>query len=475
MGLVSSVRWVAVSQAARVVSQLVSVAVLARLLPPASYGVMAMAMTVTNLAYLFRDLGMGAAIIQRKQVADDLLCAIYWLNVCLAFGLAVLLAALAVPVAHLYQEPQLAAILATLALAFPLSSFGTVQGALLERESQFRTMARIEIISAIGSLGLAITLALAGAGVWSLVGQMLLATALTALQLSLATAWRPRAVFPFKALREVAGFGAHLSLFQGLVYLERNADGMIIGRLLGSAALGLYAMAYKVMLFPLQNITGAASRALLPAMSRRQGSLPEVARLYLRATSTIAMVTAPMMAGLYYLREPFVLLALGPRWVAMAGLLKWLAVVGFVQSITASTGAVFVSLGKSRLLLSLGLYGTVLQVGSFLVGVRWGIEGVAASYCVANLLNILPVSCLATSLLEVAPRVAIMAVGKPMAAAAAMLLYLWILDGMLAPHALSMAAKFSISVASGAAVYGFVLFVLLQQDASAMRALLKFG
>ncbi len=475
MGLVSSVRWVAVSQAARVVSQLVSVAVLARLLPPQSYGVMAMAMTVTNLAYLFRDLGTAAAIIQRKDVADDLLCAIFWLNVCLALSIAVVLGGISVPVAHLYREPQLAAIVAVLALAFPLSSIGTVQQALLERESRFRTIARIETISAACGLVLAIGLAMLGAGVWSLVGQMLLSTTLTALQMAWAAPWRPRRVFPFKALREVAGFGAHLSLFQALVYLERNADSMIIGRVLGSAALGLYAMAYKVMLFPLQNITGVANRALLPAMSRRQGSLADIGQLYLRATSTIAMVTAPMMAGLYYLREPFVLLALGPGWSPVAGLLKWMAIVGFVQSITASTGAVFVSLGRSRLLLALGLYGSVLQVGSFLIGVQWGIEGVAASYCVANLLNFLPASLLAMSLLGVAPRAACLAVAKPMAAAACMLLSLWVLDGMLASYALSLAVASAISVVAGAAIYGFVLFVLLQQDASAMRALLKFS
>jgi O-antigen/teichoic acid export membrane protein len=475
MGLVSSVRWVAVSQAARVIAQLVSVAVLARLLPPASYGVMAMAMTVTNLAYLFRDLGTATAIIQRKDVADDLLCAIYWLNICLALTIGAVLVAVAVPVAHLYKEPQLAAIIATLALAFPLSGIGTVQQALLERESRFRTVARIETISAACGLALAVGLALAGAGVWSLVGQMLLSTSLTAVQVALAAPWRPRRVFPFKALREVAGFGAHISLFQGLIYLERNADNMIIGRMLGSAALGLYAMAYKIMLFPLQNITGVATRALLPAMSRRQGSLAEIGDLYLRATSAIAMVTAPMMAGLYFLREPFVLLALGPRWMPMAALLKWMAVVGFVQSITASTGAVFLSLGRARLMLGLGLYGSVLQVGSFVIGVQWGIEGVAASYCVANLLNFLPASLLAMSLLQVTPRAAGLAVAKPMAAAACMLLALWVLDGMLAPYKVSMAAGFAISVMAGAAVYGFVLFVLLQQDASAMRALLKFS
>lgn len=475
MGLVSSVRWVAVSQGARVASQLVSMVVLARLLPPESYGLMAMAMTVTNLAFLFRDMGTSVALIQCKVLSDELKCTLYWVNVGLALAIALVLAACAPAIALAYKEPRLTLIIAALALAFPLSSLGTVHQALMERDSQFRLLARIEAVSAIAGLALALAAAALGAAVWSLVLQMLLATALTSVQSCLASPWRPRLVFAARELRAIAGFSANFSLFQYVSYLERNADSIIIGRLLGPVALGVYSMAYKVMLFPLQNITGVASRALFPAMSRRQESREELGALYLRATSTISMVTAPLMAGLFFLREPFVALALGPRWGAAAALLKWLAAVGFIQSITASTGAVFLALGKSRLMLGLGVFGAALQVGAFIIGVRWGVEGVAASYCVANLLNALPATAVVVALLGIAPRAALTEIGRPVAAAGFMLLALWVLGDALARFALPQAGQFGISVAVGALAYAFALLVLLRQDMTDMRALLKFG
>ncbi len=475
MGLISSVRWVALSQAVRVAAQLVSMAVLARLLPPASYGLMAMAMTVTNLAFLFRDLGTSAAIIQRPHLSEALACTLYWLNIGFALAIAVLLTALAAPIARAYGQPQLGPIVMLLALTFPVASLGAVQRALLERASRFRQLARIDAVSAAGGLLLALLVAMRGGGVWSLAWQMLFAAGLTSLQACLASAWRPRRHFAPRELRAVFGFGADFSLFQLLVYLERNADSMIIGKLLGSAALGVYAMAYKVMLFPLQNITGVATRALLPAMSRGQDDPRRLGELYLRATQSIAIVTAPLMAGLFFLREPFVLLAFGPHWLAVADLLRWLAVVGFLQSITDSTGAVFLALGKTRVLLGLGLLGATLQVSAFFLGVRWGIEGVAAAYCLANALNLAPALLLALKLLHVAPLRAARTLGKPLAAAAFMLLLLWVMQGALAASPLPRASWFWFSVGGGALAYAFALLILLRQDMSDMRALLRLG
>lgn len=478
MSLAASVRWVAAAQAARVLSQLVSMVVLARLLLPEAYGLMAMAMTVTNLAYLFRDLGVSTIIIRQPNLSAPLQATLYWLNLGLGLAMAVLLMALAPLLALAFREPRLAPLIGVLALAFPLSSLGVVHLAVMEREAQFRRLARIEAWAALGGLGLALVLAAGGAGVWSLAAQMLAASALSALQAHLALRWRPARVFAGVELRTLFGFGARFSLFQLVVYLERNADSMIIGRLLSPAALGLYSMAYKVMLFPLQNITAIATRALLPAMSRqleRPGGQAALGQLYLRATAGIALLTAPMMAGLFMLREPFVLLLFGPRWLAVADLLRWLAAVGFIQSLTASTGAVFVALGKARLLLRLGLLGAALQVGAFLIGVRGGIEGVAMAYCLANLLNLLPALVCVALLLDISARRAALALGKPLVGAAIMLLVLSVWRHSAAAAALPLGAGFWLGVALGALSYGAALMLLLKQDLSDMRALLNFG
>jgi O-antigen/teichoic acid export membrane protein len=176
MSLTSSVRWVVVSQCARIASQLVSVTVLSRLLPQQAYGMLAMAMTVTNLAFLFRDLGTSTVIIQKKELTDDLVCAVHAINLVTGLVIMGMLLVLAMPVARAYHVPGLASMLAVLSLIFPVSALGLLSQAMIERDSGFRLLARIEAVSIGTGLAAGMSLALAGAGVWSLVIQMLVTT-----------------------------------------------------------------------------------------------------------------------------------------------------------------------------------------------------------------------------------------------------------------------------------------------------------
>jgi O-antigen/teichoic acid export membrane protein len=206
----------------------------------------------------------------------------------------------------------------------------------------------------------------------------------------LASPWRPKKIWSAPELRSLWGFSGNLTGFNFINFFARNADSMVIGRVLGSVQLGIYGQAYKVMMFPLQSMSYVAGRALFPVMSRQQAERDKMAGLYFRALAMIATLTAPMMAGLWVLREPFVAIALGKQWAQVPIVLAWLAPVGFLQSLISTTGSVFMSTGRTDLMMRLGLLGSVLQVGSFFVGVNWGIEGVAACYLVANILNGLP-------------------------------------------------------------------------------------
>jgi len=471
MTVAASVRWIAVTQAVRLGSQMLSLIVLARLLPAQAYGLMAMAMTVTNLAFLFRDLGTMVAIIQRPRVPQLLKSSLYWLNLGLALLLAVLLAALAWPIAAAYREPRLAAVLAGLALVFPLSGLASVQQALLERESRFRLLARIETLAALGGMAAALAAAGGGLGVWSLVLQMLVTTALTSLQLLHAAPWRPQRRCSWRALRLVLDFSGHFALFQLLGYVQRNADSMLIGRLFGSALLGLYAMAFKVVLFPLQHISGVASRALVPAMSRCQHQPDRLAELYLRASGMMALLTAPLMAGLYALREPFVLLALGPAWSAVIALTPWLAGFGLIQAQTAIPGSVLLAQGRARRLLLLGLLNTALQLAGFALALRWGLRGMAAACCIASLLGLLPLSWSALAGLPLRLSALLTETAKPLAAALVMLVAVAALHARLAAGGAGVAAAFWPSVAAGALVYGAMLLVLRVRQLDGLLAL----
>ena len=187
--------------------------------------------------------------------------------------------------------------------------------------------------------------------------------------------------------RGLWSYSGSLFGFNLVNYFSRNADTMIIGRMLGPAALGPYSLAYRVMWFPLQNLTFVATRALFPMMSRHQHSPQELGAMHLRLLSVISFFTAPMMAGLFVLREPFVDVALGDSWGMVAALIMWLAPIGFIQSLVSAGGVVYQALGRTDLLLRLGVVSSIMHVTAFITGVQWGLLGLAAAYFIVTLIN----------------------------------------------------------------------------------------
>lgn len=391
MSVLSNVRWVGVSQGGRLALQLGGLAILSRLLSPAVFGLVAMATVVTNFANLLRDLGTAAAVIQRQDLAPATVAAAYWFSVGSGVLIGLVLVLVAPWLALLFRRADLAPLLRVLALSFPLASLGTVHQALLERHSRFVTVAGIEMSSSGTGLLVAIVAAWFGAGAYSIALQTIVTAALSSLQFNRASPWRPQRVDALaQEVRGIWRYSGGLVGFNLINYFSRNADGMIIGRMLGANALGPYSLAYRLMLFPVQNFSYVANRALFPIYSRRQEATGEVRELYLRTLGVIASVTAPLMAGVLALRYPFVDVVLGHQWQATAELLTWLAPIGFIQSLSSCGGAVYMARGRTALLMYIGGCSAVLVVASFIIGVRWGVVGVARSYLCANIITTLP-------------------------------------------------------------------------------------
>lgn len=473
MSLVSSVRWAAVAQFSRILAQLISVTLLSRILPQQAYGVLAMAMTLTNLAFMFRDFGTSTFIIQRQDITGELKSAAHSVNVMIGFFTMAVLLALAIPAARLYDVAELVPMIAVLSVIFPISGYGLLAQALIERESGFRQLAAIEALSILAGLATSISLAVAGAGVWSLVAQMLVSTIVTNLQLRLAIRTRTEFSYSLRDIGSMLKFGGHISLFRILIYIEQNADSMIIGRALGAIALATYSMASKITVFPLQNITGPISRALLPAFSRNQNRPAAMRATYLRCVTVITIIAAPIMAGVFFLRNDLTLLVFGPQWASIPSVLQWLAPVGFLQALTATTGVVFLSLKRTRTLLHLGVVGTVLKVGSFLIGVQWGLEGVVASFFVANLLNVLLCAVVVMHCLDIAVAHAIETVAKPLVACLFMLLALAWMQQLPQLAGLPLVLSIAIKTGGAAAAYLLMLGGVLKQDLSGLFALVR--
>jgi PST family polysaccharide transporter len=456
----SNARWIGISQAVRVLLQIAGLLVLSRLLKPSDYGLVAMATIVTNLANVLRDLGTSAAVIQKKELDDETTLSAFWFSNILGLALGVILAATAPITARFLHATEVIPILLLLSLTFPLSSLGTVSQALLERESQFIVVTRIEVVSSVLAFLVAVGAALLGAGPYSLVAQSLVGAALSTIQLLVATRWRPRWHFRMGQIRALWHFGGNLAAFNMVNYLSRNADSLVIGRYLGATPLGVYSLAYRIMLFPVQNMSWISGRALFPVMSRAQDSPELLGPLFLRVLSVIMAVAAPLMGGLYILRILFVHVVLGNQWMEVAPVLGFLAPTGLIQSAVSSTGTVFMARGRTRTLFYLGILGAVLNVSAFLIGIRWGVLGVANCYLIANVLNLIPTYLATTALLELRFLQIMRAVAIPISLSCAMMAIVELIQESMAAWALPGPARLGILIAAGGASYGFLSWLI---------------
>jgi O-antigen/teichoic acid export membrane protein len=473
MSAASNARWVGSIQLARVCVQLLSLLFLSRMLAPDDFGLVAMASVVTNFAILLRDLGTSAAVIQRPQLDEGTLDTAFWMtcSMGLVLGIAVLVASPIV--AAVMQAPRLQGVLLALAVVFPISSMTIVHQALFERSGRFAIVARIEIGSVLVGFAVALVAASLGAGPYSLVLQTIAIACLTTLQLYFASSWRPRRSWDVRQFRELWRFGGQLSGFNIINYFARNADSMIIGRVLGAASLGAYSLAYRIMLFPLYNLTFVATRALLPVMSRRQASSEQLAGLYLRTLSVIAFFTAPLMTGLFVLRKPFVDVLLGERWAVVIEIVAWLAPVGFIQSLVSPSGSVFTALGRADIQLKFGAVAALTHVLSFVIGVQWGLVGLARCYFFANVATAIATTVLTMRVLKQSPWRVAEALHRPIAIALLMGACVHVASAELA-DSLSPTLQLACFAGGGAFVYFVVArFAASTLEREVRRILLK--
>lgn len=377
--------WTAGSRLAGQLASFSLSVILARLLSPKDFGLLALATVFTGFAQLFSDLGLSAALVQAKKIEETHRSSVFWLNVAIGAGITCLLAALSPLIALFFDQPKVQPLVLVLSLSFVLGSFGIVQRSLLLRAMNFRAIAVADTASVWLSGGLAIGLAYSGWGVWSLVVQGLVRATLVSTFLAIAGRWRPRLLWRRDSLRELFGYSANLAGFTLLNYWIRNADNLLIGKFFGPEALGLYTRAYATMLLPVTQLTNVLGNVMFPAFSRIQDDPERVKRAFLRANALIALVSFPAMFGLAAIARDFVLVVYGERWVRVAGLLQVLAIVGGLQSVASTVGWIYRSQGRTDILLRWGLVTAAILIGGIALGVAYGsIEGVAIGYAIAS-------------------------------------------------------------------------------------------
>lgn len=373
-------------QLIRQVLQIVLQVVLARLLLPSDYGLFGMVIVFTGFAELVRDMGFGAALVQRSDLQDYHLRGVFWLNVLGGALLTLGFSAAAPLIAALYHEPELVGITRAVSFTFLISSFSIVPNAMLLRSMLFRKLFFIEAGSLMVSGAAAVVAAAGGLGVWSLVVQMLTYTLLVSAFTIATSGWRVRGAPTLRGVRDLSRFSLNLLGFNMVNYLARNTDNFLIGRFIGAKALGDYSRAYQFMLQPVVQVALVLSRAMLPALSRIQDDPERIRRAYLSATRLIGVVTIPAAAGLLVVAEPFVLTLLGPQWHGVVPILQVLCVAGMMQGVGTTTGWIYLALGRTDIMFRWGLFASAVDVAAFAIGLHWGVMGVAWSYVISGMI-----------------------------------------------------------------------------------------
>jgi PST family polysaccharide transporter len=369
--------------------QSISIVSLARLLTPADFGLVAMVTAISDLATPFADFGLAQATIQRKEIRRDQVNALFWVNVAVGLLLTTIMAALGPVLASFYGEPRLKNIAALVSLTFLVAGLRAQPEALIKRQMRFSSLA----VRNIASLGLAVSIAIGlawrGAGYWAIVAIPVTAQ-FTQMVLSwFMVKWRPGLPRRCPELGSMVAFGGNVAASFLVFAMHRNADNVLIGRFWGAGPLGLYSRAYGLLMLPLRQLNAPIAGVAIPAFSRIQDDPERFARYYLRAINLMFWIGAPLFGFLFVGAQPAIILALGDRWRAAAPVFQILAISALGQLLLQSTVWLFVSRGESKRLLRLLLTISPVIISSFLIGIPFGIGGVALSYSI-TLLAILP-------------------------------------------------------------------------------------
>lgn len=388
--VLSGIKWKGTSLLLREGSRLAIGILLARLLTPEEWGVAGMALVVAALLSMLTDLSLPAALVQRPSISEADRSTIFWTS--LALGSLVATAGIAASglVAGFFDEPAVQPLFAALSIGFLISSLEKVPGALLTRELAFRSLEIRQIAATIVGAVVALILALAGAGAWAIIGNSLTVTTVSCVLLWWFTRWRPRLMFAPESFRSLTGFGVTYLGSQLLMYVQLNADKLLVGRVLGASSLGTYSFAYQLMFTPVLNVAYPLQTVLFPAFATIQEQDERLNDAWLRSKRLAVAIMAPAFLTMLVTGPDLVPALFGNRWNDAIPVLQLLCVAGIAYSLGTANALLLLSTGRIRTLFRLTLLVTVSTTAAAVFGLLWGIVGVAAAYAVAHWLLVAP-------------------------------------------------------------------------------------
>lgn len=378
------------AQAIRFVLSMASTIVLARLLSPADFGLVAMVGALIGFLRVFREGGLSTATVQKENVNEAQISNLFWINLGLGALSTVTGAILAPVVAWFFRDHRLVAITIFLSISFVVSGATVQHLALINRQMRFKVMAFIDVASGVTGLVVAVVMALMGFGYWSLVGSQLAMPVVEFLLASTISRWRPKAFRRQSGTRAMVKFGASLTAATLLRRVADSVDTFLIGRFYGADAIGLYSRGMALLLRPMDQFIYPFDTVVVPALSRMQDQPERYRRTFLRVYGMIALFSVPM-AGLFLgLARPLVLMLLGNRWEAVVPIFTSFAIAALHIPLGYASMWLLTTQGRSRDILTTGWIFSLITVVSFVAGLPFGPAGVALSFALFGVLIRLP-------------------------------------------------------------------------------------
>lgn len=364
-------------QGVKIMLQFCGIVILARLLSPNDYGLMAMVVVLTGIGEVLRDFGLSSAAIQTRSLSVEQRSNLFWINSAIGVILALTLFTIAPVLAAFYDESRLIPIARILAITYLLNGIATQYRAQLNRGMSFGTLAIIDILGMAAGLAVGLFMAIEGYQYWALVGQQLALSAATLVTLVLAARWLPGLPCRSAPMADLLRYGCNLMGTQLIGYATRNLDSLIIGYRFGAEALGLYSKSYQLSMLPLNQINAPATTIALPVLSRLQQQPTRYDQFLLHGQTLMLHLIVCVLAFAAALAEPLILLVLGPQWQEAVPVFRILAVAGIFQAASYASYWVFLSKGLTPLHLRFTLISRPVMIGFIFLGALWGVSGVA--------------------------------------------------------------------------------------------------
>lgn len=459
--LAKGVAWVAAS---RVIVNLIafgSTLVLARLLTPADFGLVAIASTVAFVIASITQLSLSQALIQHRDPSEDHFHSAWTLNLARAFILAALICALAWPIAWFYSDRRLIQIMLVLGACTILSGGVNPKLVIFSRTLVFWQEFVLSVSQKVVGFIVAIAVAVIWHNYWALVAS-LVATQVCALILSYALIpYRPRV--QVSQVRELLSFSIWLSLGQAVNTINWRADQLAIGYFLGNSSLGLYTVGDNLAVLPTREATAPLAQTLFPGFSRMTADLPRLREAYQRAQALLCAVALPVGAGFALVAHPLVLLTMGPKWVSAVFIVQLLSGILALQTLSSALQPLAMALGETRDLFVRDIINLIIRIPLILIGLIFGgLPGIVYARCVSGSLSTLINMAMTKRLLNLPISDQFKANTRALTSALLMIIVTWTIGREFNPgqDAILLFTQILVMVVVGAATYIMTIFIL---------------